>query len=132
MARLGAQFLRFAAVGGIGFLVDALALYALVKMGGAPLLMRLFSFALAVTVTWALNRVWTFAKTARTPRQEYAAYVSVQAVGVAINYAVYALVLSVLTPSAAHAVLALACGSAVALMGNFIGARSFVYRDLRG
>lgn len=126
------QFLRFAAVGGIGFLVDAVALYALVKLGGAPLLMRLVSFAVAVSVTWALNRLWTFAKTAQTPRREYVTYVSVQTAGVAVNYAVYALVLSMLTPSPAHAVFALACGSAVALVGNFVGARTLVYRDVRG
>ena len=133
MTATGQQFLRFAAVGGVGFVVDAVALYLLVETGGAPLLMRLCSFALAVTVTWALNRVWTFAQGGqRRVRTEYAAYLSVQTVGVAINYAVYALVLSLLTPSPAHAVLALACGSVVALGGNFIGARSFVYRDARG
>ena len=132
MSATGQQFLRFAAVGGIGFVVDAVALYLLVEMGGAPLLMRLFSFALAVSVTWALNRAWTFGRTGRRPRTEYAAYVSVQTVGVAINYAVYALVLSMLSPSPSHAVFALACGSAVALVGNFVGARTLVYRDARG
>ena len=51
------QFLRFCIVGTIGFVVDAGSLYLIMATTGAgPYLARLFSFMMAASATWILNR----------------------------------------------------------------------------
>ncbi|MEQ8900110.1 MAG: GtrA family protein [Roseovarius sp.] len=124
------EFSRYFAVGALGFAVDAGVIYALVLAGGDPYLMRLGSFALAVSVTWWCNRRWTFRRADQTGAgHQYLTYFGVQTVGAGVNYAVFAAVLSVTGSSAGEAVLASACGSAVALGLNFAGARLVVFRS---
>lgn len=117
------QLLRFGMVGGVGFAVDAGVLLALTALGGAPLLMRVLSFAAAVVVTWALNRRWTFAATEQRGR-EFLAYLTVQSGGMVVNFAVFA---AVLTWTAQTPLIALAAGSALATAVNFTGARIWVF-----
>lgn len=122
-------FWRFAAVGGVGFAVDAGVLFGLTALGGNPYLVRLLSFALAVSVTFGLNRHWTFSGArARGIGRDYLAYIGVQTFGVGINYGVYAAVLALIGLDPARAVLALAAGSATAFLVNYWGARRVVFR----
>lgn len=116
---------RFVAVGGAGFLTDATLLWALVGLGGDPFLMRLISFAVAVRITWWGNRCWTFAG---QDSGGFGAYLAVQLTGMALNYAVYASLVALLPPGAGWAVLALAAGSAVGLVANYLGAARLVFR----
>lgn len=119
---------RFGVVGALGFLADAGGLYLLTRMGGDPYAMRLISFALAVTLTWWLNRRWTFrAAPAARRGSEYLTYLAVQLCGAAANYALFAMVLYWITPSPAHSVLALAVGSVAGLVVNYSGARFIVF-----
>ncbi|MWD29576.1 GtrA family protein [Aquicoccus sp. SCR17] len=125
------QFARFAAVGGVGFLVDGGLLYALVHFGAAPLLARALSFPAAVTVTWSLNRSWTFAASGPPGEQarRYRRYFVIQVVGALSNYLVYAFALALTGLSAAGAVQALAIGALAGLAVNFAGARLLVFQD---
>src|SRR5215831_18594944 len=53
------QFLMFGTVGGIGFLADTATVYSLRRslgLYGAGMV----AYVVAATVTWILNRVWTF------------------------------------------------------------------------
>jgi putative flippase GtrA len=126
---LAVQIGRFGAVGALGFAVDALALTGLVRVVGWGLYeARVLSFALAVTVTWGLNRHFTFAQRASRDRsREYGRYCLVQVGGALINLGVYAMVLVAWPGLAAWPVLPLAAGSAVAMLFNFVGARWFAY-----
>ena len=119
------QFSRFLVIGGLGFLVDAGVLFVLVSLGWDAYIARLFSFAVAVTVTWWGNRNWTFQDSRpQSAHKEYSSYLLVQTSGAAVNYGVYVLVLSCFAhETAVNALIALACGSAVALLVNFFGAR---------
>jgi len=55
------RFLRFALVGTIGFVVDASVLRLVVAIFAINLYAgRLVSFLAAATVTWLLNRTFTF------------------------------------------------------------------------
>ena len=55
------QFLFFCIVGTVGFVVDSGALLGLTQlMGMHHLPGRVFSFLFAATITWALNRRFTF------------------------------------------------------------------------
>lgn len=127
------QLPRFAIIGGLGFLIDASILTALVTgMGMGPVSARGVSFSVAVTVTWYLNRKWAFGVDRGVPRgPEYARYLSVQIIGAAINLAVY-LVVTMLHPQLGQIpVIPLAIGSGVAMVFNFIAARYWVFAARR-
>lgn len=129
-ARLPYGLLPFLLVGGVGFTVDAAALVALTHgLGLDPYLARVLSFAVAVSATYALNRAWSFRARASARRgREYVRYVAVQLVGVAINFACFAICIEAVALFAAWPVLALAVGSGVAMAWNYAGARLFTFR----
>ena len=126
---LPAGFPAFVVVGTVGFIVDAAILAALVHgYGWGDYTARLISFAVAVTVTWILNRSFVFAGGQTTnKRTEYARYLAVQGTGMAINFLVYGLCISTNAFMDRWPVAALAVGSAVALLFNYAGARLFVF-----
>jgi putative flippase GtrA len=122
-------FPAFLVVGGIGFVVDATILAVLVHgYGWGDYTARLVSFAVAVTVTWYLNRKYVFAA-GRTARKhsEYTRYLLVQGIGMLINFLVYSLCIASNELMDRWPVLALAVGSAVALFFNYAGSRMFVF-----
>jgi putative flippase GtrA len=119
----------FVVVGTIGFLVDAAALMLFIDLGGLdPYTARMLSFVFAVTATWQLNRHWTFrsGKVHRLVR-EYYLYILVQVFGVLINFAIYSLCIFNSEFLEANPVLALAAGSLVAMVFNFLGAHHVVF-----
>lgn len=117
----------FAVVGGIGFIVDAGILSALVQIAGwSHIPARALSFAGAVTVTWYLNRRWVFTPTANRTR-EYGSYFGVQTVGAVINLGTYAAVIAAFPSLARLPVLPLAIGSAMALLFNYTAAKRWVF-----
>lgn len=122
------QFIRFGAVGTIGFILDGGLLFILVWFGVNPYSARAFSFPIAVLATWYLNRIWTFQSSANAdPKKQLRGYLAVQLCGAASNYLCYALVLSFLALTPINALLAFSAGSAVGLAINFFGARAFVF-----
>lgn len=122
-------FPAFVAVGAIGFLVDATILAILVHgYEWGDYTARIVSFLCAVTVTWYLNRKYAFAAgQTSNRRQEYTRYIAVQGTGMLINFLVYALCIETSALMDAWPVLALAAGSVVALLFNYVGARVFVF-----
>jgi putative flippase GtrA len=127
--RTAVQLLRFAAVGTLGFVVDAGVLYALLHGAGAgPWLGRAGSFLAAASATWALNRRFTFADAPpAAKRRQWPLYVAFMTLGGAVNYGVYALAVTLgpahpLTPLAG-----VAAGSLAGLAVNFTTSRLFVF-----
>lgn len=86
------ELAKFTVVGTLGFLVDGGIMQAAVSaLGLSPLVARAFSFPFAVTVTWLLNRFWTFDQgRSRSRHTQYLLYLLVQLLGFAINYASFA------------------------------------------
>ncbi len=123
------QLPRFAGIGGIGFVVDASILTALVSFAGlGPVGARGISFAAAATVTWYLNRTWTFAASASARRgPEYARYVVVQVAGAIINLTIYLLAIGMQPELGQLPVIPLAMGAGVAMIFNFLASRSWVF-----
>jgi len=123
------QFLRFAGVGGAGFLVDGGLLWVLLSAGVDPFLGRAVSFPVAVLVTWLLNRIWTFSSASRLGlgRQLYR-YLAVQIAGALVNYAIYALVLIFIVQTPTNALFALMIGAIFGLVINFTGAKMIVFQ----
>ena len=125
-----ADFTRFAAVGGIGFVVDGGILTLMMSRGQGALASRFVSFGVAVTMTWVLNRAWTFSRTRRTNRgHEYVAYLVTQGVGAALNLGVFFTLLWVYPALRQHPLVPLAAGALVALIFNFIVSKTLVYHS---
>jgi putative flippase GtrA len=122
-------FPAFVVVGGIGFVIDASILAVLVHgYSWGDYSARIVSFAVAVTVTWYLNRRYVFAaRKTINRRSEYSRYLGVQFIGMAINFLVYSLCIASSQTMDQWPVLALAVGSAVALFFNYFGSRMFVF-----
>ena len=119
-ARLPRPF-RFLGVGAVGLTTDVAVFTLLMAFSPRPLLMRLFSLALATLVTWRLNRALTFDRSGRHQGEEAMRYAGVTAVSQGTSYAVFAaLVLTVLAwlPQAA-----LVAGAVVGAVVGYNGHR---------
>ena len=119
-------FWRFCLVGAFGFLIDAAALLALMGSGLDPYLARAVSLLVAVTATWICHRHFTFGSQGTAPVAEWARFVMVNGLGIAVNYAVYATLLTLIDGLAP--LTALVVASALALAVNYTGARHFAFR----
>jgi putative flippase GtrA len=118
-------FARFFVVGAIGFLTDGGILQAEIwRWHVPPLLARLPSFAVAILVTWRLNRDFTFHTPEKSFRESFPIYLASNGAGLAINFAVYTgCVMTHVAPF-----LALAIASVTAMFFNFAMARFVVFR----
>ena len=133
--RIAEQVPAFAAIGLIGYVVDATITFVGAKyLGLSPELARPPGFIVATIVNFALNRSITFrhARVAAGPRPS-SAIALVASVGLAVNYAVYSACVA-LAPIAGIAVtpailpLFVAAGSGVAMAVTFVGFRFFAFR----
>jgi putative flippase GtrA len=125
------RFIFFCAAGAIGFAVDGGLMVAISTwIGLTPMQARPFSFAVAVTVTWWLNRRYTFS--ARTPPGvgEWAKYAATNVVGALVNLAVFYLIMLVFPPAQRYPLAVLAVAAGVALVSNFAGSQWLVFRQV--
>ena len=132
--RIVEQVPTFAAIGVIGFLVDAGATYVGAKyIGLSPEVARPPGFILATIVNFALNRSITFRHAHSPLTSAFVRYSLVASAGLAVNYAVYSACVF-LAPGAGIAVtpailpLFVAAGCGVAMVITFVGFRFFAFR----
>ena len=130
------QIGAFAIIGSLGFICDAGLTLAFAGLGAAPLAARAPAAVIAVTLTFLLNRTLTFAAQGAPISGAALRYAIVSCLGVAINYGVYAGVVSLatmsgLTPTPVLLTFCVACGSGVAMVTNFIGFRTFAFARRR-
>lgn len=122
------QFLRFAAVGVAGFLVDTAALYLAIHFGAGLYAGRVISYLAAATSTWALNRHFTFkAHQDSNLLREWSKFLAANLVGGLVNYATYAALVSSSQTVAAWPILGVAAGSVAGLTVNFTLSRRLVF-----
>jgi putative flippase GtrA len=128
------QALGFAAVGVVGFGVDAGVLtLAMSVMGMTVYSARALSFLVAVTSTWALNRTFTFAEHSSASRvKEWARFCAANAVGGGVNLGTYVLLVNSLALAHDQPVVGVAAGSLAGLLVNFTLSRTFVFRRRPG
>lgn len=126
--KAGKEFLSFALVGVIGFGVDVGVLYLLAPYAGWYGA-RVVSFIAAATVTWLLNRHFTFKerRSGASVLREYTHYLLTMVGGALVNYAAYALTLHWIGGPLAPA-LGVAMGSCAGLAVNFLSARHLVFK----
>lgn len=85
------QSLRFGLIAPLIFLVDLGVLTLLTKAGIPPLAGRVGSLTASVGVGFLLNRSFTFRAEGRPHFAEFGRYVMAAALGIAVNYGVFAL-----------------------------------------
>ncbi len=127
------QFLRFGIVGAGGFIVDVAVLYlalSLLELG--PYTGRVVSYLSAASFTWYLNRRVTFAdRRSEAAGREWGAFVVLNGVGGALNYAAYAAFLRHFGSSGVVPAIGVAIGSLAGLLANFTLSRQVVFRKPR-
>jgi putative flippase GtrA len=122
------QFLMFGAVGMVGFLADTATVYALrhaLGLYGAGVV----AYGVAATVTWLLNRVWTFRGKGTGPaHQQWARFLLVNLGGFVLNRGTYAALVTFVPLCAAEPVWAVAAGAIAGMFLNFSLSRAMVFR----
>jgi putative flippase GtrA len=122
------QFLRFGTVGFAGFLVDTAVVYALrgwlgLYIGG------LISYVVAASVTWGLNRIWTFrGKGSGAAHRQWLLFLAANGFGFVLNRGTYFALVALVPFCAANPVLAIMGGVAAGMFINFHLSRKLVFR----
>ena len=129
--KLLGEILRFGSVGVVGFLADAGVLTLALLAGAGPYGGRVFSYVVAASVTFGLNRAWTFrsADRSRPVARDWSVFLPVNLVGFACNYGTYAALVAGLPLVREFPVLGVAAGSLAGMVGNFLLSRRYVFRD---
>lgn len=122
------QFLRFVVVGGIVTLTHFTVLILLVEIGRwNEVLSTTAAFLVAVSVSYALNAIWTFQMWGmhrrRAPR-----FLAVSLIGLVLNTVVFWLVLSL----GAIYVMAQVVASGVVMFWNYEANRRFTFSTAHG
>lgn len=133
-ARVAKQIPAFAAIGLVGYFIDAGITYVCAKyLGMSPELARPPGFIIATLVNFTLNRSITFRHSRAPLFRAFLRYCGVASVGLAVNYAVYSACVA-LAPRIGIAVtpailpLFVAAGSGAAMVLTFLGFRFFAFR----
>ena len=132
--RIAEQIPAFAAIGVVGYFVDATITYVCAKyLGLSPEFARPPGFILATLVNFTLNRSITFRNSRAPLFRAFLRYCGVAFVGLVVNYSVYS-VCVVLAPRVGIVVtpailpLFVAAGSGAAMVLTFVGFRFFAFR----
>ncbi|MFG2037410.1 GtrA family protein [Dactylosporangium sp. NPDC048998] len=129
---LATELFRFAAVGGVNTIIDFALVNALLFIG--PLKAKIVSAVVATTVSYVLNRQWTYQDRDRSSvRREYVLFFALNGVGLLLQEAVlavakYGLHFSESNPGDRLAFnIANAAGIALAMIFRFWAYRTFVF-----
>lgn len=124
------QLFSFACVGVAGLAADAFTLWLLLDFAGLdPYTGRLLSYVAAATVTWALNRHFTFRGQGRGGLlRQWFTFLIANLSGFAANYATYALCITFVPYLQSHHLLALVPASIIGLLFNFTASKKLVFK----
>jgi putative flippase GtrA len=126
MRVVAGEVLCFGLVGALCFGVAAGTTVILIWLGLGPYLGGALAFSCAITVSWYLNRIFTFrARRSRRPVRELIGFIGANLPGGALNYSAYAcLVFLHVEP-----VAAVAAGSMTGMICNFALSRWLIFRS---
>ena len=127
--RLLAQMMQFGTVGVAGFLVDTAVVYAALPALGLYAA-GAFAYAVAVTTTWWLNRIWTFrgSGTPRPMHQQWLRFVLANLPGLCLNLGTYFSLVATIPICASFPVIAVAAGAVAGMTANFVLSRRMVFQ----
>lgn len=127
------QFLRFAVVGTAGFVVNEAVLFVFLRLFHLdPYSGQAAAFLFAATFTWWGNRWLTFreqaADTTQGMAREWAKFIAANALGGAVNYAIYASLVTFAPPPLDSPFLGVVAGTLAGLVFNFTMSKRYVFR----
>jgi putative flippase GtrA len=127
------EVLSFLAVGGVGFVVEAVILTSLtLYVGWSPWQARIPSFLTAVLITWSLNRRHTFPDRGLQRRSTEAFfYTAIQGGGAVINLGIFGACLALSPELAKVPVIPLAIGAIGGFAFNYALSSTWLYSRLR-
>lgn len=123
------EFVRFCLVGSAGFVLDWGSLELFTRQWGlGPYSGRVLSFLLAATLTWKLNREYTFRQAPRRrARRQWGSYVMLVSIGALFNYGVYAVLIHEWPFALNHLIVPVAAGSLSGMFFNFPLTRRYIF-----
>jgi putative flippase GtrA len=122
------EFIRFGGVGAVGLMVSIAIVYAVrgligLYAGG------LVAWAVAATVTWLLNRVWTFRERSTIPfHRQWVLFLGTSLIGFTLYYATYATLVTYSSICSKEPVAAVSAGAMAGMFVNFTLSRRLVFR----
>ncbi len=123
-----AELARFGVVGTLGFVWDTATVYALAPWTGLYAA-GFAAYAVAASINWLLNRLWTFrGRTRDAPAAQWARFLAANAVGFVLNRGIYVALIATVARCRDYPVLAVAAGSLAGMLVNFVLSRRYVYR----
>lgn len=126
------QVLRYLAVGGVGFLVDAIGMEGFILLGFKVHLARVMSMLLAIASTYLLHRYFTFrgAAAPKSAGSQFTAFGAIQIAAAILNYAIFSRVLYALPEPVGTIgrLFALSLGVAAGLCFNYLLLQKVVFR----
>ena len=127
---LHGQFIRFAAVGAAGFIVDVTVLYfGLYVLELGYFSGRLLSYFVAATATWYLNRHYTFVESDRsTPIRQWIGFLAANGIGGVVNFGTYSIVIIYGMNLPLAPLIGTALGSIAGLVFNFSASRTWIFK----
>ena len=125
---LAAEFFRFGCVGLCGFVVDTAVVYALRHQIGLYAA-GFASYVVAATVTWLLNRIWTFrGRGGGAIHRQWALFLLVNLGGLALNRGAYVVLIATSPLAVTYPVIAVFAGAIAGMFVNFGLNRAVVFR----
>lgn len=119
------QFIKFSMVGVVNTATSFSVYGALTRLAGFdPLVANALSFVAAVTVSFTLNKRWTFRDTSRQYRRQYSMFLGVSFGGLVLSESI---ILLLHTVGGLHDLVAFAAAVVVVMFWNFGGNRRWTF-----
>ena len=127
---MSSRLVKFALVGGIGFVADALVFATLFYYFDSPLYVaRAIAFIFAATTTWLGNRILTFADCAKSAKFRQWLQFMVSATLSAIpNFIVFSAASFLLGSEGLFAMVALVLGVLAGMVSNYLLSSKWVFK----
>jgi putative flippase GtrA len=127
------QFVKFAFVGGVGFVVDAGTFTVMTHFIGLGLVVArvISSLVFGMTSTWLLNRYLTFRdRRGGSMLAQYLRFAAANIIGNLLNVGTHALLVENLAFFHRFPIFGIVAGTFVGLIFNFTGSKYFVFRSV--
>lgn len=126
---LAVEVVRFGLAGVLGLCVDITVVYSLcAELGlyGAGVV----AYFAATSLTWALNRRWTFAgRGSGTKRRQWLLFLAANSLGFCLNRGAFFLLVAFNAGCAKHPIAAIIAGSVAGMGTNFVLSRKLVFGE---
>lgn len=123
------KIIRFGIVGVVGFVVDSLVLKGFLLLSVNLYIGQVIAYFAAATVTWIINRKFTFRTVQKPSWMEWVRYLGANALGGVLNYVTFVICTKASVVFHEYPYLAVAVGSLIGMVVNYTLSFFFVFRS---